>query len=303
MVKAIVLPTALGGKWNLPQLEEGTVIPRVIHQTFMSKKLPVELQENVDNIKRLNPGWTHIIHDDDDITESVGAHYGAHILRYFERINPRYGVARADLFRYLLMYKCGGVYLDIKSTCTCPLEQVVRPDDRYILSHWRNKPGEQHEGFGTSAEVMDIAGGEYQQWHIVAAPGHPFLKAVIEAVLQNIDQYRPWRHGTGAIGVLRLTGPLAYTVAIQPLVPAVPHRQVANETVVGLKYSVYAHTSHRAAYKINYSRLTESIVLMKRADQLLAHLYSFAKRSKLLLWAKVNSIGRGRTCPAQRSAA
>ncbi len=298
MVKVAILPTLPSNKWDLPQFDEGTAIPRVIHQTFMRKELPSELQKNVDNIKRLNPGWTHIIYDDDDITAFIGKNYGPHILRCFERINPRYGVARADLFRYLLMYKCGGVYLDIKSTCTCPLEQVVQPDDRYILSHWRNKPGEQHEGFGTSKEVVNVVGGEYQQWHIVAAPGHPFLRAVIETVLQNIDQYRPWLHGTGAIGVLRLTGPLAYTTAIQPLVPVVPHRQVANETVVGLKYSVYSHTAHRAVYKINYSRLTESIVLMNSVDHLLAHLYSFAKRSKLLLFAKRNSIRRGEMRPA-----
>ncbi|WP_082774127.1 glycosyltransferase family 32 protein [Hymenobacter sp. PAMC 26628] len=288
-MKAPVLAELPVGKWNLPQLAEGVAIPRVIHQTFMSKKLPPELQENVDSIKRLNPGWTHIIYDDDDITKFVGENYGPHILHCFERINPRYGVARADLFRYLLMYKCGGVYLDIKSTCICPFEQMLRPDDRYILSHWRNKPGEQHEGFGTSEEVTDIAGGEYQQWHIVAAPGHPFLKAVIETVLQNIDQYRPWLHGTGAIGVLRLTGPLAYTTAIQPLLPVVPHRKVANETVVGLKYSVYQHTSHRAAYKTNYSSLTESVVLLRSREKLPAHLYSFAKKSKRLL-TKLNGL-------------
>lgn len=298
MMRNSILFELPGGKWNLPQLDEGTVIPRIIHQTFMSKKLPPELQENVDNIKRLNPGWTHVIYDDDDIRAFISENYGPHILRYFERINPRYGVARADLFRYLLMYKCGGVYLDIKSACIRPLEQVIRPDDRYILSNWRNKPGEPHEGFGTSEEVVGIAGGEYQQWHIIAAPGHPFLKAVIETVLRNIDQYRPWLHGTGAIGVLRLTGPLAYTVAIQPLLPAVLHRRVANETVMSLQYSVYAHTSHRAVYKTNYSVLTESIVLMKNADQLLAHCYSFAKKSKHLLLAKVNSIHHGRTHPA-----
>lgn len=270
----------------MPPVAEGTGIPRVIHQTFMTKKLPAELQENVDNLKRLNPGWKHIIHDDDDIKQFIEENYGPGILTYYERINPRYGAARADLFRYLLLYKCGGVYLDIKSTCTRPLDEVLQPDDRYILSKWRNKPGESHEGFGTSKEVAHLAGGEYQQWHIIAAPGHPFLKAVLETVLTNIDNYRPWLHGTGGIGVLRLTGPLAYTLAIQPLLPTAAYRAVANETVVGLQYNIYKTTSHRAVYKTNYSLLTESVVHMNWINKLPAHLYSIAKKSKHLLFGR-----------------
>jgi hypothetical protein len=268
------------------QLEEGTAIPRIIHQTFMTKSLPAELQQNVDNLKKLNPGWTHIIHDDDDIKKFIQENYGPSILKYYERINPRYGAARADLFRYLLLYKCGGVYLDIKSTCVRPLDEVLQPNDRYILSHWRNKPGESHEGFGMSKEVGHLAGGEYQQWHIIAAPGHPFLKAVVETVLTSIDKYRPWLHGTGGIGVLRLTGPLAYTLAIHPLLATASYRAVADESAVGLQYNIYKTTSHRAVYKTNYSLLTESVIHMNWLNKLPAHFYSFAKKSKHLLFGR-----------------
>ena len=41
--------------------------------------------------------------------------YGESILSCYLRIDPVYGAARADLFRYLLLYRTGGVYLDIKS--------------------------------------------------------------------------------------------------------------------------------------------------------------------------------------------
>jgi len=272
---------------RLPLVDEGTVIPRVIHQTFMTKSLPAELQENVDNLKRLNPGWTHLLHDDDDIQAFILENYGPNILSYYERINPRYGAARADLFRYLLLYKCGGVYLDIKSSCTCPLEEVLQPDDRYVLANWRNKPGESHEGFGMSKEVAHLEGGEYQQWHIIAAPGHPFLKAVIETIFDNIERYRPWLHGTGGIGVLRLTGPLTYTLAIEPLLATASYRKVADETAIGLQYSVYnKNKSHRAVYKTNYVKLTESIIHMNGADRVPAYLYSVVKKSKHLLFGQ-----------------
>ncbi|GGF04143.1 hypothetical protein GCM10011383_14020 [Hymenobacter cavernae] len=289
MTQELTLSDLVDSKlYSLPQFDESARIPRIIHQTFMTKSLPADLQENVDNIRRMNPGWKHLLHDDDDIKKFISENYGPVVLSYFERINPRYGAARADLFRYLLLYKHGGVYLDIKSACTRPLDEVLTPEDRYLLAHWRNKPGEIHAEFGTSKEVSHIAGGEYQQWHVIAAPGHPFLKAVIETVLQNIDKYRPWLHGTGGIGVLRLTGPLAYTLAIHPLLPTAPHRVVDNETLMGLQYSIYkkASTRARAVYKTNYSLLTESIVQLKAVDKLPAYLYSFAKKSKHLLFGR-----------------
>src|SRR4051794_4030765 len=126
--------------YALPHVDEGSEIPRVIHQTYMSKNFPPELNANAENIKNMNPGWTHVIHDDADIKKFITETYGLEILGYFERIDPIYGAARADLFRYLLMYKYGGVYMDVKSTCTQPLDETLRPGDRFILSQWRNKP-------------------------------------------------------------------------------------------------------------------------------------------------------------------
>ena len=36
---------------------------------------------------------------------------GSEIYGFYQRINPIYGAARADFFRYLLMYAQGGIYL------------------------------------------------------------------------------------------------------------------------------------------------------------------------------------------------
>ncbi len=38
---------------------------------------------------------------------------------------PRYGVVLADIFRYLVIYNEGGVYLDIKSTVNRPLDEII----------------------------------------------------------------------------------------------------------------------------------------------------------------------------------
>lgn len=77
----------------------------------------------------MNPGWEHRLYDDADIEAFIRESYGDEILAYYHRIDRRYGAARADLFRYLLLYRLGGVYLDIKSTTVRPLDEVLRPDE------------------------------------------------------------------------------------------------------------------------------------------------------------------------------
>ena len=235
-------------------------IPAVIHQTYPTRQLPDELRANTDAVRALNPGWEHRLYDDGDILAFLREHYGADVVMRYQRINAHYGAARADLFRYLLMYKVGGVYLDIKSVSDRPLDDVLAPDDEYILSKWRNRPGEIHEAHGVHRELASIGGGEFQQWHIMCRPGHPFLLAVIERVLGNIDRYRPWRDDIGKAGVLRLTGPIAYTCAIEPIRRLHPHRQVHDESVLGLRYSAFRHFTHTQFFPNHYTTRLDGIV-------------------------------------------
>jgi mannosyltransferase OCH1-like enzyme len=186
------------------------------------------------------------------------------MLNYYENINPMYGAARADLFRYLLIYEYGGVYLDIKSTIVNPLDDVLRPDDDYLLSKWRNGPGEDYEGWGTYYPKIDGIESEYQQWHIVASARHPFLKAVIEKVRHNIDRYSPFTDGVGKNGVMKLTGPIAYTSAIEPILAHHKHRLLDIEDL-GFRYSIIPSENHNQyghvkLFKNHYTTLTEPIV-------------------------------------------
>jgi hypothetical protein len=280
----------LSAAFRLPFVAAGSTIPRLIHQTFKSHELPLELQRNVDQIKLLNPGWMHRIYDDADIAAFIRENYGQTVFDYYQRINPRYGAARADLFRYLLLYQRGGVYLDIKSTMTRPLDDVLQADDRYLLSQWQNGKDQEHQGWGVARELNHVPGGEFQQWHIVAAPGHPFLRAVIEKVINNIDRYNPWLHGTGSSGVFRVTGPVAYTLAIVPLLEKQPHRLTAGSEL-GFEYTIFKTTSHRPMFASHYAKQTESVIQMQGLAGLSAAIYNLTKQGKRYLWRFLKSRG------------
>lgn len=267
-----------------PTFPKAITIPKIIHQTIGDKitDLPVQIQTNIDELKNRNPGWEYRLYDDDDIVEFISINYGDIILRYYENISSKYGAARADLFRYLLLYRFGGVYLDIKSTSVKKLDEIIKDDDEYLLSQWKNRMGEEEQGRGIHQDHLHIPGGDFQQWHIVCVPGHPFLHAVIEAVLSNIDNYNPGLHGTGLSTVLKVTGPIAYTLAIFPLLPMHKHRFIDYDEYLGFKYSIFytdkSKFEHRKLFSTHYSTLDESLIKLGTIRKLTAQCLMLCKR-------------------------
>lgn len=279
-IKTLLFPplNRLPQRSLLTPLEAGTSIPKIIHQTFYERNLSAPLQANVDRLRALNPGWEYRFYDDNDIATFIKGNYPSWVWDYFERIDARYGAARADFFRYLLMYKVGGMYLDIKSTATLPLDSVLKADDRFILSQWYLPNGEFEHSEGFIYDLRHIPGGEFQQWHILCAPGHPFMKAVLEAVMANIDAYDPYLHQTGKRGVLRVTGPIAYTLAIRRIMSDHPHRNLDGRNEIGLEYNVYGtNMQHVTVFKGHYSTQTASIVRLGPIKRLISRVYGLAQ--------------------------
>jgi mannosyltransferase OCH1-like enzyme len=255
-----------------PVLEFENKIPRIIHQTFRYKELKPEFLANIAEMKELNPGWDYRYYDDDAVRDYISLNYGSKFLEYLDALNLKYGAARADLFRYLLMYKEGGVYLDIKSRMSRPLNDVLQSSDRFLISQWKNNWGIGYK------ELRHIPGGEYQQWFIIAAPGHPYLKSVIDAVVRNIASYNPLRHSVGRSAVFRITGPIAYTLAIVDIKDQHSHRMVDSELDLGLYYTFYPKYEHQAALEGHYSQVYETLVPRNAGSSAAAAMCRMVKR-------------------------
>lgn len=238
-------------------------IPRLIHQTWPNRNsLPEPIQQNIERLQQLNPDWVHKLYFDADIEAFIGGCYGKSMLAAYRSINPEYGAARADLFRYLCVYHFGGIYLDSKSTVVLPLGEVIRPEDRYLIGQWNHSPESPFRGWGMHRPIAHVRGGEYQQWHVTASPGHPFLREVILRVLSNLRNYWPHRRATGQRGVLVLTGPIAYTLAIHPVLDKYPHRMLPAHSDTWLRYSIFegGDRPHTNLFKKHYTTLNTPIV-------------------------------------------
>lgn len=263
------------------------LVPKIIHQTIRDKDdLHPRIAANIARLKSLNPDWDHRLYDDRDIRDFIASAWGRDYLRSFDRIHPAYGAARADFFRYLVIAHTGGVYLDIKSTADRPLSTVIGESDALLLSHWNDGGSAAGQQFGKWPELG--VPDEFQQWHIIARPGHPYLDAVVRRVKANIDDYDPRRLGVGTVGTLRTTGPIAYSLAIEPMLRRQEHRLIDSREL-GLRYSIFGEfgNGHRGLIGSSYASAQHPVVKLSPAGSALFLLHRARRKLVHLLDGKL----------------
>ncbi|RUP28520.1 MAG: hypothetical protein EKK45_12305 [Curvibacter sp.] len=233
----------------------GGISRKIFHCVPDAGHLPEAIQRNLRQLQAQNPGWEQCIMDDRLQAEFIQAWGSPRVRAAYQRLHPAYGPARADLFRYFALYVMGGVYFDQKSGLQGSLDALLRPDDQFLLGDG---------GDTVHPELARTVGGEYIQWFLAASPRHPLLAAVLHGVLQRIEHYSPLREGVGKMGVLRVTGPIAYTQALAPVLSLHPHRAIVAKQVGLLYTTLERETSHMSlAGRRHYSELTAPVV---RAD-------------------------------------
>jgi mannosyltransferase OCH1-like enzyme len=187
-------------------------IPKVIHQTFKTSKLPYITRWHISRLRKNNPDYTYEFYDDSRIEAFIAEEFPADTLELYKRLNI--GAAKADFFRYAVLSKKGGIYLDIDSAIKGSLNDFIQPGDTGVISNEGNH-------------------GLFVQWALVYAPNHPFLTKTLDLVLENI-RLNKYPHD-----VHKMTGPQIYTDAIKLCLaenPGIPHRILGTDYNGHLKF-------------------------------------------------------------------
>jgi len=96
-------------------------IPRVLHQTWKTSRVPAKMMEYMASWRRLHPDWTFEFWDDARNRELVNTHFPQYLADY-ERMS---GIKRADVARIVMLYVQGGVYADIDVQAVRPLDELL----------------------------------------------------------------------------------------------------------------------------------------------------------------------------------
>jgi mannosyltransferase OCH1-like enzyme len=197
-------------------------IPKIIHQTFIDKLLPPEITAIILHNKKICPDCKFIFYDDADCDNFIKTKFDERIYNAYSKINNVYGAMKADFFRYCVLYKIGGIYLDIKSIINYPLFKLINNDDKCILDLPRN-----------GGEPYRTHSPTYEQWLLIFSPKHPYLLEMITTMVSYIERnYVPTLENYNLNTkqkILHITGPDAFTKVINKYIKKnnkIKHRSI-----------------------------------------------------------------------------
>jgi mannosyltransferase OCH1-like enzyme len=156
-----------------------SIIPLTIYQTWFTKNLPPKMDRCVEKLRQSNPKFNHQLYDDNDCRDFIRDNYDSDVLRAFDTLIP--GAYKADLFRYCILYKNGGIYLDIKYECINNFKFIHLTESEHFVSDINNN--------GIYNALM------------ICLPGN---EALLKAIRQIVDNVEKKFYGTNT---LEPTGP------------------------------------------------------------------------------------------------
>jgi mannosyltransferase OCH1-like enzyme len=140
-----------------------SVIPLNIFQTWHTKMLPPGMKRNIELIKKMNPRFNYQLFDDTDCHDFIRDNFDVSVLNAFNKLIP--GAYKADLWRYCVLYKLGGIYLDIKYSPANGFRFINLTESE----HW----------------VLDADGYGIYNALMVCKAGNPILLSAIQQIVEH----------------------------------------------------------------------------------------------------------------------
>ena len=153
-------------------------IPKVLWQTNYTNKvsLPVYLNYLFNRLMSLDYDYHYV--SDDDVLEYLEHNTSPEVFSAYKKLTN--GAAKADLWRLVVLYNEGGVYLDMDAHFIWPLSKIIKP--------------QYDELFVTTKKHMS-------NYFLATKKGNIIYKDTIDLIVNNIETNK------GNMGVYSLTGP------------------------------------------------------------------------------------------------
>lgn len=105
-----------------------TLWTRKIWQTAITVEASQKWNNNITTWRTLNPGWEYNLLTDEDMEFYIHEHFShrADIVGVWDEL--KLPIAKADLFRYLILFQEGGVYTDLDTTNIVSIDEWIPPN-------------------------------------------------------------------------------------------------------------------------------------------------------------------------------
>ena len=177
------------------------MIPKIIHQTWKNTDLPPDFKQSRESWIKHHPNWTYILWTD-EMNRKFIEQYFPWFLKYFD--NYEYNIQRADVIRYFILWKYGGLYSDMDVLAQRSFDGLVQ----------------ELEQKGKTIAV--VASGNLQNhasnWLMISTAANDFWKEVWNNLISSHNNKDcEWCYGKH-LKVMYSTGPglLNYTIKYSP---------------------------------------------------------------------------------------
>lgn len=144
----------------------GSGIARTFHSLWTGPPMPDHLRRYLATWTQVHPGWEHRIWTDDDLDWLQNQD----LYDFAEAITKHTGQFRADVARYEILHRHGGVWVDCDFEAINPIDELLLGVDCFAA--W---------------ETDDVWIGNAI---LGAVPGHPLYEALIEGLPANVKAHR-----------------------------------------------------------------------------------------------------------------
>lgn len=187
-------------------------IPGRLVQTNTSKCVGKSHWKGINQFRDQNPDIDFHLFDSIDQDAYMHAAWKSHPIWQIYR-DSLFGPMGADLFRYCILWERGGFYLDIKSRFLAPMASLLDQDTKGLISYentYSNVPGPK-----LLLERLQHPTRLALQWGMAFAPGHPFLKRLIDNIVAYESAYRDVVFADPKAAICRFTGPGMFTMTLR----------------------------------------------------------------------------------------
>ena len=146
-------------------------IPKNIFQTFEHTDFNPHFQKLIDDWKIENPDYNYLIYDKNQREEFIKDNFPSEVWEAYTRIKP--GAFKSDLWRYCILHKYGGFYMDIDTVCLGQLDMFIRDDIDFVAA--------------IDLNLGDLEFHNVANAFIGCTPEHPVIAQCIQNVITIVD--------------------------------------------------------------------------------------------------------------------
>jgi mannosyltransferase OCH1-like enzyme len=147
--------------------EEINGVPLDVYMSWGSYNFPSGMKKTIEKNTKMNPEFNFYIYDDKACRDFIIANLDPEVVDAFDTLIP--GAYKSDLWRYCVLYKKGGVYMDIKMECKLPLVKLINANPITLVQ---------------DIPHYTITNGIWNGF-MIYPPGNPIFMSCINSIVNN----------------------------------------------------------------------------------------------------------------------